>query len=139
MKNAKNILRKTDLLQAYTIEYEESFKKACDSGFGCGYVKIQKDHPMYKQACLLNDDHYYNHQLTDFSEEITLTNFNFQENTLLIGFDLAHSWNDKTHDKQFCEEKTLQMFDLIDSYKMSDFENDKLNEIKRVLDKINSI
>lgn len=73
------------------IPYEESFRKAINSGWGCGYVYIPVE---YKEVCAtLECD---GATVPGFSEEITLNQYVVidGEKFLQIGFDTAHSWND---------------------------------------------
>jgi len=54
-------------------------------GWGCWYLFIGKDHPLYKKASESIGESLLNHEIT-FCEEGW------------IGFDLAHEWNNPDHD-----------------------------------------
>lgn len=96
-------------------EYEERFKKACKTGWGCGYVTIPKNHPAYELALLeqkKQGDHWSYYFQPDFSEEITLCEF--KEEGLFIGFDSAHRWNGPQNDREWVLQKTKEMAEAVD-------------------------
>ena len=94
-------------------EYQENFKNACSTGWGCGYVLIPLKHPFTNVKMLLNDEYFYP-QVSGFSEEITFAEV--EGDFLVIGFDTAHSWNSSTQDKNFVEQKANELKKLIDEY-----------------------
>lgn len=111
----------------YLIGYDQHFMKACNTGWGCGYVAIPLDH---KLAILHfarieaeqdtgndNEYHYVNKyfELDGLNQEITYTQTQIINDIqyLVIGFDLAHSWNDSSHDFNYCFNETVEMLNLI--------------------------
>lgn len=63
----------------------DSDERFGECGWGCWYLFIGKDHPLYKKASESIGESLLNHEIT-FCEEGW------------IGFDLAHGWNNSHHD-----------------------------------------
>ena len=66
--------------------YESDFRERLSGcGWGCWYLFIGRDHPLYKKASESIGESLLNHEIT-FCEEGW------------IGFDLAHVWSNSHHD-----------------------------------------
>ena len=65
--------------------YDDSFRECGSCGWGCWYIFVGGDHPLYKKASESIGESLLNHEIT-FCEEGW------------IGFDLAHMWNNSEHD-----------------------------------------
>ena len=96
------------------VGYSEIFKSQCKVGWGCGYVHIPKDHPFLVQ--LLDNEGYFYLQPEDCPEEITLSEWDDDQEYYIIGFDTAHSWNDSRQDEQYVTAQAYKIKALIDAY-----------------------
>ena len=117
--------------------YNESFIQSCNTGWGCGYVLIPKNHPILVKLLFENDGYFYL-QLPNFSEEITLSEWVSNGEFYKIGFDTAHGWNNLENSGiNFVEAKALEMQKIIDSYTIDHAKaevNDYLNSVKSKFD-----
>lgn len=101
------------------IAYSEKFIKETNSGFGCGYVHIPKNHPILVKLLINENDSYYNLQIDDFSEELTFSKWDANQDFYIVGFDTAHSWNNiENSGKLFVENKTNELKKIIDEYSL---------------------
>lgn len=99
------------------IAYDEKFISQTNSGWGCGYVHIPKNHPILVKLLINDNDGYYNLQIDDFSEEMTWSRWDEKNEFFVVGFDTAHSWNNlQNSSKLFVENKTNELKNLIDNY-----------------------
>lgn len=91
----------------------ESFER----GWGNGYVTIPENHPAYRLACLMRhkDPEYFYFQTNDMMQEITYSEFDYDNNTLTIGFDTAHSYNNKSHDEAYVLAETQKLQEVVDA------------------------
>lgn len=110
--------------------YSEDFIKQADTGWGCGYVYIPKDHPILVK--LLVDDDGYNRQIIDdFSEEITFSNWDKEREFYVIGFDTAHSWdNISNNDKAWVNAKAEEMLVIVNAYTVEDARAFAIDQVK---------
>jgi len=134
----RNYIRHSELINAYIIEYSDAMKGY--GGWGCGYVEIKKDHPVYKLAQIeyIGNEGSFYYQLPMIGEEITFCEF--EDDVLILGFDTAHSYNTiENSGKDMVVEATLKMFDQCNVYYNEDVElakEVKLNELKELLNQI---
>ena len=134
----KNYIIKTDLINAYIIKYESNVD--FNRGYGCGYVEIKKEHPVYKLAKIeqLDSDNYFYFQLPLIGEEITFCEF--KNDVLTIGFDTSHSYNTIENSPiERVKESTIKMFNQCKAYSFKDVEiakNNKIEQLKKQLNKI---
>jgi hypothetical protein len=135
----KEVIISNDLLEAYLLPYEEKYRIACNAGYGCGYVKIDKSHPCYKdiQLQLFSDNYGYNMYQIAFSDQITYTNV--KEDYAIIGFDTAHSYNKITDTKQMCIDNLTSLFQAVNSVTLEDVQKYKKSIINNFVSKINHI
>jgi hypothetical protein len=135
----KEVIMSNDLLEAYLLPYEEKFRIACNAGYGCGYVKIDKSHPCYKdiQLQLFTDNYGYNMYQIDFSNQITYTDI--KQDYAIIGFDTAHSCNKITDTKQMCVDDLISLFQGVNSITLEDVQNYKNRLIKKFIENLNKI
>ena len=101
--------------------YEQNFIESCNTGWGCGYVHIPKNHPILVKLLINENNGYYNLQIDGFSEELTWTSWNETNDFYVVGFDTAHSWNNiQNSDKNFVEQKTNELKTIVDNYTLLD-------------------
>lgn len=109
--------------------YSEDFIKQANTGWGCGYVYIPKDHPILVK--LLVDDGYPCQIVDNFSEEITLSNWDKEREFYVIGFDTAHSWNNISNsDKAWVNAKAEEMLAIVNAYTMEDARAFAIEQVK---------
>lgn len=100
--------------------YSQEFINSTNSGWGCGYVLIPKNHPILVKLLFENDAYFYL-QIPGFSEEITLSEWEPNGEFYRIGFDTAHRWNNiENSSLGFVEFKTNELKRLVDSYTILD-------------------
>ena len=116
-----------------TIAYEYDFKTHIrNSGWGCGYVHIPKDHPILVQL----EEGWGNYlQPKDCPEEITFTQWDKDNEYLMIGFDTAHSYNNASHDEDYVIDRANEIKLLVDEYMDYDADIYAREQIRLVTDK----
>jgi len=135
-------LVKTDFLEAYVIPYETKFIEQCNSGWGCGYIRIEQYGPFYRKMILdkkLNGDNFgYYPSIYDFQEEITLCEHD--GDSFIIGWDSAHRYQTlDNYPEAVIRAKTMELFNIIDNYTNADFEAYKAAKLRKFQDFLNSI
>ena len=118
-----------------TIAYEYDFKTYIrNSGWGCGYVHIPKDHPI-----LIELEEGWGNYLSPkhCPEEITFTQWDKDGDYLIIGFDTAHSYNNDSHDEAYVTSQANTIKSLVDSYTSHDSDIYAREQIQLVTDKFN--
>ena len=140
MEIIKKIVKENEELVAYIVPYEEKFKLACNSGWGCGYVRIKPTHPCYKDILIeqIRQDVHHIMYSVDFSDQITYTNFN-EDGSCTLGFDTAHSHNSNKETEQDLINTTLELFEAINHITDAQVEVWKKATIENFANKINSI
>jgi len=116
-----------------TIAYEYDFKTHIrNSGWGCGYVHIPKDHPI-----LVELEEGWGNYLSpkDCPEEITFTQWDKDNEYLMIGFDTAHSYNNDSHDEDYVIDRANEIKLLVDEYTAEDANQYAREQIQLVTDK----
>jgi len=102
-----------------TMGYDEKFKSDNNTGWGCGYVLIPKDHPILVK--LVDNDDWGNYlQPDNCPEEITYSNWESDGEHFRIGFDTAHSYNNSSHDEQYVTDRANEIKALVDAYTEQD-------------------
>ena len=109
-----------------TVAYKDDFKTSCRTGWGCGYVHIPKDHPI-----LVELEEGWGNYLSpkDCPEEITFTQWDKDNEYLMIGFDTAHSYNNDSHDEAYVTEQANAIKLLVDAYTAEDAKKFAMDEI----------
>jgi hypothetical protein len=140
MEIIKKVVKENDELVAYIVPYEEKFKLATNSGWGCGYVKIKPTHTCYKDILIeqIRENAHYIMYSINFSDQITYTNFN-EDGSCTIGFDTAHGYNSNKDTEQDLIKTTLELFDAVDSINNAQIEFKKKLAIENFANRINSI
>jgi hypothetical protein len=100
-----------------TIGYEKEFKTIGKRGWGCGYVHIPKDHPILVK---LNEGWGNYLEPDGCPEEITLSQWDKDQEYFIIGFDTAHSYNNDSHDEAYVTEQANIIKSLVDAYTAED-------------------
>tara|TARA_R110000782_G_scaffold179542_2_gene270237 strand:- start:1635 stop:2045 length:411 start_codon:yes stop_codon:yes gene_type:complete len=128
-------------LKTKTVAYEGSFLRLHNTGWGCGYVIIPKNHPiLIKRLINIYDGCNFYLQPDGFSDEITYCeeqqdSDNKYTGDFKIGFDTAHSWNNSSHDEAWVLEKTEELKICVNNYTEADA---KSEAEKQILSTINS-
>jgi hypothetical protein len=125
----------------YMVGYDQSFQKACKTGWGCGYVAIPMEHPvavnhfkriesdkLLKEAnVLINPEQFYYHidkylNIPECEQEITLTEPEEINGKLYltVGFDTAHSHNSSKDNFSYVFKETQKMLHLINNMNHED-------------------
>lgn len=110
-----------------TMPYGEDLKSNIQTGWGCGYVHIPKDHPILVK---LEEGWGKYLEPDNCPEEITFTEWDKDKEHLIIGFDTAHGYNNDSHDEQFVINQSEFIKSLVDAYTAEDARNYALNEIE---------
>lgn len=102
----------------YMVGYDKKWLKELNCGWGCGYLMIPDRHPCLPEL-YSNDGGFEFFHIPDFEQEITLVTTKEVDGKryMVIGFDLAHSWNGPQHDFNYCLKETMKMKEIIDNYK----------------------
>jgi len=118
-----------------TVAYEEDFKSHIRTiGWGCGYVHIPKDHPILVK--LIDNEGWGNYLQPDgCPEEITLSQWDKDNEYFIIGFDTAHSYNNSTHGVQYVTDKANEIKALVDAYMDYDADVYAREQIRLVTEK----
>jgi hypothetical protein len=114
-----------------TIAYEEEFKTIGRTGWGCGYVHIPKDHPILVKT-LVSDGWGDFLQPDGCPEEITLSQWDKEQEYFIIGFDTAHSYNNDSHDEAYVTEQANAIKLLVDAYTSEQAKKFAMDEIGKV-------
>jgi hypothetical protein len=114
-----------------TIAYEEEFKTIGRTGWGCGYVHIPKDHPILVKT-LVSDGWGDYLQPDGCPEEITLSQWDKEQEYFIIGFDTAHSYNNDSHDEAYVTEQANAIKLLVDAYTSEQAKKFAMDEIGKV-------
>jgi hypothetical protein len=114
-----------------TIAYEEEFKTIGKTGWGCGYVHIPKDHPILVKT-LVSDGWGDYLQPDGCPEEITLSQWDKEQEYFIIGFDTAHSYNNDSHDEAYVTEQANAIKLLVDAYTFEQAKKFAMDEIGKV-------
>lgn len=116
------------------IPYEDSFKEACHTGWGCGYVHIPKGHPILVKLITDADPGWtFYLQPEGAEQEITLSSWDKAEEFYIIGFDTAHSYNDASNDEAWVIAETEKIKALVDAYTEEDAKRDAKRHTERVI------
>ena len=115
-----------------TIAYEEEFKTIGRTGWGCGYVHIPKDHPILVKT-LVSDGWGDFLQPDGCPEEITLSQWDKEQEYFIIGFDTAHSYNNDSHDEAYVTEQANAIKLLVDAYTSEQAKKFAMDEIGKVI------
>jgi hypothetical protein len=115
-----------------TIAYEEEFKTIGKTGWGCGYVHIPKDHPILVKT-LVSDGWGDFLQPDGCPEEITLSQWDKEQEYFIIGFDTAHSYNNDSHDEAYVTEQANAIKLLVDAYTSEQAKKFAMDEIGKVI------
>jgi hypothetical protein len=114
-----------------TIAYEDDFKTIGRTGWGCGYVHIPKDHPILVKT-LVSDGWGDFLQPDGCPEEITLSQWDKEQEYFIIGFDTAHSYNNDSHDEAYVTEQANAIKLLVDAYTSEQAKKFAMDEIGKV-------
>jgi hypothetical protein len=117
-----------------TIAYEEEFKTIGRTGWGCGYVHIPKDHPILVKT-LVSDGWGDFLQPDGCPEEITLSQWDKEQEYFIIGFDTAHSYNNDSHDEAYVIAQANAIKALVDAYTDKDADVYAREQIRLVTEK----
>ncbi len=117
-----------------TIAYAEDFKTIGRTGWGCGYVHIPKDHPILVKL----EEGWGNYlEPNGCPEEITLSQWDKDNEYFIIGFDTAHSYNNDGNDEAYVTSQANTIKSLVDSYMDYDADVYAREQIRLVTEKFN--
>ena len=117
-----------------TKRYDDDFKTSYNTGWGCGYVHIPKDHPILVHT--LEDNGWGNYLQPDgCPEEITYSGWDKDKEYFVIGFDTAHSYNNDSHDEAYVTAQANAIKALVDAYTAEDAKLYAQKQISRVVTK----
>ena len=99
------------------IAYEQKFIDNCNTGYGCGYVHIPKNHPIL--VMLLEESNYIT--VEGFSDDITFNEWDKDKEFYVVGFDTAHSWNNMQNSGlDFVQKTTDELKKCIENFTKED-------------------
>lgn len=119
------------------VPYGYEFRRACSTGWGCGYVHIPKDHPILVKLITDKEDGWGMYLQPEGAEqEITYSSWEEGGEFYKIGFDTAHSYNDASNDRFWVIEETKKIKALVDAYTLEDAIRDAKRHRERVINEI---
>ena len=110
----------------------EETKKIRDHGWGCGYVKIPKGHPILIKIELKTPYRMFDLYGDGFHEDITYTEWDDEYEFFKIGFDTMHMRHDSSDDLKYVTDTTLKLKKIVENYTIKDAEDDVENYIKKI-------
>lgn len=115
-----------------TVEYSDEFMNSAKSGWGCGYVYIPKEHPILVKLYTEEYKGWHYLQPDKCEQEITLSQWDGEQDYYVIGFDTAHSYNNSTHDEAYVISETEKIKALIDAYTLEDAHSEAIDCISKL-------
>ncbi len=112
--------------------YAEEIKKIRDHGWGCGYVKIPKGHPILIKRELKASFRMFDLYGDGFHEEISFAEWDDEYEFFKIGFDTMQPRHDSSNDLKYVTDTTLELKEIVENYTMEDAEDDVENYIKEI-------